>query len=773
MKFTTQAGGMATSMRMRDWLLASAAATALLAPTSAFAQDQADAENLETVEEIVVLGTPGGAGVRKQDASFAITTISDEALELASPKSTAEVFTLVPGVWAESSGGVAGANIDVRGLPGGGDAPFVTISLNGAPIYGTQTLSFLEQSTLFRVDETIQSTEALRGGPNAVFSNGEPGVTLNFRLKEGGEETEGRVKYTTSDYDLQRFDVFLSGKLAEDLYYAVGGFYRSSPGIRDAQFNSEEGHQFTAHITKQFERGKLGFFVRYTDDHGQWYLPQALNSGNDLGEFSQLGNATRFREIQVNSNGGTEVFDFSNGRGWKGFVTGVNFDYEFGDGWFIRDNASFTKGDADTYGLVPGSGAVQASEIIAARGLTGPLETVGQEVIGNDEFIQNYGHWVVLKDIESFTNDLSLSKQIDGHDITVGYYQASWSSDDWWSLGHNTPLHNVQNGDFVAGISCEDVVLTIDPTEDEPEGQCGAFGLRDAGDARVDALYAADSWQITDDFRFDVGVRHEWLDLDFSVDTGPGFPDGTEIQTNEVNDSKWAYTFAGNYDFSDDLGVFARYSKGFNFPNFDRIRDGNSSVNGIKQWEVGLKQSSDFFGLFLTGFYNKNDSFESVLLGDRGSNAFKTRSFGVEVDGRVSYENFNLGIIATLQDAEITDAEDTNIIGNRVLRQPKWQVRFAPSYDVYLGEYSATLYGAAQIVGDRFSQNANDVTLDSYTKVDLGVTFNTPFGLFAQIHADNLTDSKGLTEGDPRISGANNGRAILARSFKFSLGYDF
>ena len=130
------------------------------------------------MDAVVVTGTPGGAGMTKRDASFAITTIEAAAIHQFSPSSTANLLELVPGVWAESSGGVAGANIDVRGLPGGGDAPFVTMSINGAPIYGTETLSFFEQSSIFRVDETIASAEALRGGPNSVFSNGEPGVTM-------------------------------------------------------------------------------------------------------------------------------------------------------------------------------------------------------------------------------------------------------------------------------------------------------------------------------------------------------------------------------------------------------------------------------------------------------------------------------------------------------------------------------------------------------------------------------------------------------------------
>ena len=175
------------------------------------------------------------------------------------------------------------------------------MSINGAPIYGTQTLSFFEQSTIFRIDETVGVIEALRGGPSAVFSNGEAGLTTNFNLKKGTDVTQGRVKYTSSDYSVQRLDAVLSGPISEKFYYMVGGFVRTSPGIRDAEFNAEGGYQITAQLTKVFDKGLVNGFVRLTNDHGQWVLPMALNTGNELGTFAQLGNATRFRILRINT----------------------------------------------------------------------------------------------------------------------------------------------------------------------------------------------------------------------------------------------------------------------------------------------------------------------------------------------------------------------------------------------------------------------------------------------------------------------------------------
>ncbi|MFQ5563477.1 MAG: TonB-dependent receptor [Parvularculaceae bacterium] len=735
---------------------------------------QAMAQDEETAVEdlIVVIGTPGGAGVRRQEASFAITSIEPEEITKFAPKSTADLLKAIPGVWAESSGGVAGANIDVRGLPGGSDAPFVTMAINGSPIYGTEMLSFFEQSSMFRIDETIAGVEGLRGGPNAVFGKGEPGLTVNYNLKEGGEETEGLVKYTTSDYGLQRVDAVMSGKLAEDLYYMVGGYFRSSDGIRDTQFKSEEGHQFTVNLTKLLDRGKVNIFLRETDDHGQWILPMALNTGNDRGEFAQLGNATRFRELQVNANGDTEIFDFAEGRGWDGIVTGGSFEFDLGSGFTLRDRLTYTNGDANTFGFVPSGSPVTVADVTAVTG--NPVVTEGGVTLAGTEFVQTYGHWVVKKDLEAIINDLSINKEFETgglgvHDVTVGYYQATWSADDFWTIGNPIPVHNVANGDSLD-------LTTVTPADIAAAGGDAGFlfGIESAGDARADALYFADSWQVTDLFRLDGGVRHEWINLDYVLDTGPGFPDGVRDLNADLDDNKVAYTIAGNYDLADGLGVFTRYSKGFLFPHFDDIRENNLNVNGVKQLEGGVKFQSDYFDLYGTFYYTKNNDFLSVVGSSVAAEAFKTRSIGVEVEGDVHYGPFSTRVTATIQDAEIRNSSTASNIGNQVLRQPDWQVRFSPAIDFDFGyDLQATLYGAVSLVGERFGDNANTVVLPSYEKVDLGVLVDTPNGLYFQAHADNLNDSHGITEGDPRNPAAPNGRPILGRSFRFSVGFRF
>ena len=735
------------------------------------------------MEKVVVTGTPGGSGIRKKDASFSITTISPRDMDQLSPSSTAAALDLVPGVWSESSGGVAGANIFVRGLPSSGDAPFVTMSINGAPIYGTQTLSFFEQSSIFRIDETVGFTEALRGGPSSVFSNGESGLTTNFNLIKGTDQVLGKVKYTTTGYNQQRIDAVLSGPFSEKLYYMVGGYVTTSPGIRNAEFNSENGVQFTMQLTKVFDKGVINGFARLTNDHGQWILPMALGTGNEPGTFSPLGNATRFRTLRINTQGDSVHYDFSDGRGWKGIVSGLNFDYQLGGGWTARDNLSFTSGNANTLGFVPNGSPMRVTDLLTKIGKTS-ISTIGGKTLTSG-YVQSYGHWVVEKQLESITNDISLTNQVKNHKITLGAFQSFWSSKDFWTLGNHILVQNITNGDVIKDIS--------------PDSVAGSwnYGINESGDARIFAVYAGDSWQATDKLRFDFGARYDFFNLNFTLDAG-AFPDGTTDKIANLDGKNWSGTGAINYAINQNVGIFARGSKGNLFPMFDQIRDGdlynledgeqirdaggnvlsvNGSVkpNSFNQYEVGVKIDQEFYSFFVTGFVNTVEIFDGDVGATRVAALLKTRTIGTEIDAGLNIERFRLNIIATFQDGKITESvKAPTTVDNKIWRQPAVQFRIAPSYDFKFSEnVFGSIYGAYRFVGKRWNDRDNSYQLDSYSKLDAGINITTSGGLTFNLSGDNLNDSQGLTEGDPRDPTSTNGRPILGRSVRFSIGVNF
>jgi iron complex outermembrane receptor protein len=237
----------------------------LVAQSQAMAQEASPlpAQDVQKeIQQVVVTGTASASGTRKIDTSFSITTATEEQLRLAAPSSTADVLKIVPGVYAESTGGQSGANIEVRGFPSGSDSPFVSVQMNGNPIYPVPVLSFFEGSSAFRLDDTIERVEVLRGGPSTIYSVGQPGATMNFIMKEGGDTPEGSLRFSTGTGNLRRVDGVYSGKIADGWYGMIGGFYRTTDGVRDAGFPADDGGQLSASLTRKLDQGKLTVYAR-------------------------------------------------------------------------------------------------------------------------------------------------------------------------------------------------------------------------------------------------------------------------------------------------------------------------------------------------------------------------------------------------------------------------------------------------------------------------------------------------------------------------------
>ena len=290
-------------------------------------------------------------GVKKLEASYNIVTANEEEIRQANPKSTADLLKISPGLWPESTGGQTGANIEIAGFPGGGDAPYFTTQLMGSPLYGMPTMSFFETTSIFRLDDTVRSVEILQGGPSVVFAGGQMGATANFLLKTGSEEPTGSLALTYGDENLWRVDGFSGFKVGEGWYGSVGGFWRTSDGVRDPQFSADEGGQLTATLKRESDAGELILYARYLDDKNQFITPiPVIQRGTR--QFQRLsGLRSAHLDLLQQSHSARAARRLSerrhrtrispNGRGAQMVFLGANYDHEFGNGWSISDKFLF------------------------------------------------------------------------------------------------------------------------------------------------------------------------------------------------------------------------------------------------------------------------------------------------------------------------------------------------------------------------------------------------------------------------------------------------
>ena len=773
------------------------------APADAAPADVAVAED----ELIIVTGTAGG-GISRQDAAFALTTVDSDAIDRIAPTSTADLFRVIPGVSAESSGGQNGANIFVRGYPSGGDAEYVTLQTEGVPFFPPSTLSFLENTQLIRIDETLERIEAVRGGTGALFSSGQPGLTINFVQKKGGRDFAGLAKFSATDFGELRGDAYVSGPLGPNTSFLVGGYYAASDGIRDAEFTAEKGGQISANIVQRFDRGSLLVFGRYLDDRGQWLLPiPVIQDGDKIREFPGFdagtgtfaGRGTRRAVL----NDGTRA-DLADGRGAKLYNFGFNFDYEIADGFTLRDRASYLNGDADTTGLVPAGAAPQtAASFAAGYGTPGSPASIGSlrfvdggGAVAADQQVIQVGFWVVRKDIEALVNDFSLEFQSGNNTLTGGVYYSAYYSDDRWNLGNGQLLTAEPNARRL------DLVLA-DGRQATRDGfaQGSFFNVNASYGGEDVALYAVDEFQFSPEFRVDGGIRWQRHSVDgtlennsFGVDTDNNpatlFNNGTAVLNGTFSSIRYrgeefSWTAGANYEFTPDVGLFARYSRGHAFPFFDNLRDGNRLTQEVDSYEAGLKLSTDFLSAYATVFHNEFSGLTTTVItgGAPIASVGGAKTTGVELEGALRpFGGLAIGFGGTWLDAQyedfFADGGATDLTGNQVQRQPEWQWRVTPSYEAEFGRSKATVFTTIAYTGDRFSDVQNQQTLPSYYKWDAGILVDINERFQLQATVDNINDEIGLTEGNPRVIGAQGAGAILARpilgrSFRFSAGIAF
>src|SRR5687768_8578164 len=237
-------------MRQSNLGLLAAAGTILISMTAAVQAQETNtgsaedtAEGMRSMEEVIVTGTAVQERTRF-DSSVAISTFSSEEIAQQAPASSADLISAVPGFWVESTAGTTQGNVFARGIIQDGGYRYVGLMEDGIPIYPVFELSFYNPDQFVRVDDTIERVEALRGGTAPIFTAGAVGGTVNFVTQSAKDSARGSMKLGFSDYGMYRADVAWSAPLGDDWGIALGGYYRTSDGVRDPGYAADEGGQF-------------------------------------------------------------------------------------------------------------------------------------------------------------------------------------------------------------------------------------------------------------------------------------------------------------------------------------------------------------------------------------------------------------------------------------------------------------------------------------------------------------------------------------------------
>lgn len=812
---------------------------------------------MPTLQTVVVTATPTAAGVKLLNASFSVTTANLSQIHDAMASSAADLLKIVPGLWPEASGGATGANIEIAGFPGGGDAPYVTDQINGTPVYPAPTISFMANSSLIRLDDTVQRVQVVQGGPSVVYSSGQIGATVNYILRHGTPTPEGEIALTVGNEGLYRLDGFYGGPLAHRWYFSVGGFYRESSGIRRSQFPADDGGQLTATLYHTFDTGNLLLWGRELNDKNLFItdIPVAVSpNGENVSAFPGFnpntgtfaGNANRAITVQefpcvtpgAPANGctpGTISADLANGRGSQIHMFGADLNLHIGQ-WALSDNMGYTAGRMPTNALFNNLspetlGSFIAGQISSANGNTsimgatdgspfvsGTATLMNGKTLNPNTQIASLGFWIVDNKIQSFTNEIRLTRELfSGNSLTVGSYFASYSANDSWFLGNNELMLAVPNAPLV------NVTLSTAagcPTASTPGGSCtgyvtqngilgGSFySLLDHYHGRNTAEYLSDQWH-TGPWLFDAEYRVENDVIDGTIENLQSqnldgnpltfYNNGVSVRDGQWTPSTYdhtlgAWSVGANYDFSNRMSAYVRVNAGYHFPSFDDLRSGTPDAQQVKNYEVGFKaQGSTYFAsvtLFHRQFFGV--PFQAFLFnGTQVTYTYGANSNGVDWSGDWRpLPNLQLRLTGDWQDSKYTHfctqfeasgacTPGFSNNGTYLQRQPRLQFRFTPQYTMPTSWGAVTVFTTFTHVDQRYSNPGNQQILPAYNTLDAGIVGDIGSNFVLRVQGTNLTNTIGLTEGNARIltSGISNGfemaRPIFGREIQAQLKYLF
>ncbi len=794
------------------------------AKAGATQQKAADVTQTKTLDQVVVTGTTATGGLKKIETSYSVTTATAEQIKEANPKSTADLLKISPGMWPESSGGQTGANIEIAGFPGGGDAPYFTTQLMGSPLYGMPTLSFYESTSIFRLDDTIDRVEILQGGPSVVFGDGQIGATANFMLKTGTAVPSGSIGVTYGDENLRRVDGFVGFPIANDWYGSVGGFWRTSDGVRDPQFSADKGGQLTATLSHDSDNGTMTLYARHLDDRNQFITPvPVVQTGTDQFSaypgFDPLTDTYYSKAIQhVNlpgyPGGGTDA-DLANGRGTKFSYFGGNFDYDLGNGWRLSDKFLFDGGDVDTNALFSGTNPGSMNDMLytdsasmGAFNLPAGSATAsyvnGGALVDPNQSVIHQGWWYIHKTLKNMSNDFRLSKEIfEGNTLTAGLYLTHYTMDDKWALGNQMLMTNEPNAQPIQ-VSYVDGGQTKYLTDGQGFLDYGGYNIAQHGSATNKAFYLSDMWRIGR-WLIDVSGRIENEDATNNVcnltnvnldgdpntlyDNSVPVCDGTYSKTR-YDKTHPSWTAGVNYELADNMSVYVRGNRGVHFGDFDNALRGNTTgntppVQKIQNFEGGFKYQSDLLYADISIYHRQFDGLtyqptdnQGVPVGDQA--IYGSDSKGVNLAVAITpVENLKVQVVGNYLDGhyshndscfQYTDLNSgttqcVGINGQQLQRQPKVHYMLTPSYRLPFAWGDVTTFVTYTYVGPRTQDQSGLQELGSYHTWDFGIVANVKKSWQIRLQGTNMTNELGLTESNSRIFGSAAGTdgVILAR----------
>lgn len=764
-------------------------------------------EDVLQLQQVIVTGTNPK---KKIESSVAITTMSNRQMEVRAPLNTADMFKAIPGIWVESSGGDGPGNTAVRGLPSTNGYQFMTIMEDGLPVLPAGFGSLPSADQYAKVDATIKNVEAIRGGTAPILAFNSSGAVVNNISYTGGPRQYGKIKFTSGlTQDLYRIEANTGGKIdkADNWEYNVGGFYRTDEGIRPPSFTPNQGGQVKANITRKFKNNNyVRVYGKYLNDKTQFLEPgyYAYNTdkkakalpGFDVFKESIVPSDTKFTVTLP--EGESYSVDLADGYKTKSWYAGLLLHFNTSKNWIINNHFRYQ--------------GTKTRAIYTFVGGAIPYTATQTYFYLNGTQLQNpTGFYTAQSTTDAYVEDnqiidyLDVSKKLGKHSLNLGtgiyiYKIPNSTSKGFVSYSEikAQPKRLLINTNTGNGIT---PLYLLSP----------GGNVKYSGKTVVSSLYASDEFEISNQWRVDVGARFDHVHIDGERGSHTQTPNGYAL-TGEVPFSKdkiyWTVTAGANYKINETIATYARFTRTYNAINIGDLSSLTVDPNRLQNREVymgelGAKYAGSrlsFFGSFVyTNASNMpfNHNIPTANGGSVSQSTFgSSRTYSFELEASyLLIKGLNVRLNTTFQNSKYTKYKfDITAQGvrpdlagksidwsdNDVARIPKVMIQFSADY-----EYKwFNAFANFNEFGKRWSTAADTYELSAFNELNVGIGLKFIKQIELRGWVNNLLNSRGLTEGNTRgdqfldpstlVEGQYLiGRATLPQSFWVSVSYSF
>ncbi|MBL8269068.1 TonB-dependent siderophore receptor, partial [Steroidobacter sp.] len=585
--------------------------------------------------------------------------------------------------------------------------------------YAASTFNGTSRKTMTLDMQGVERVEVLMGPASVLYGSMEPGAVVNLVTKRPLDRFHWEFGAGFGSYDNYRVTTDVGGPLSERIRARLNVAYQDRESFLDywstdklfvapvVAFDLGERTQLIAEAQYSRERAPVGAYVG---------TPAAgLLTANPLGNYR--------RSFFIASPDEPGV-----GMDRKATRVALELNHQFTDTWHGRAAFSHTADDQN------------AGYLLSQGFLNNDYRTLRRYFfIARDSETDNYSYHMDLSG-EFATGPLS-------HKFSVGAEFVHQRGDFRPGRGgFFTTSVDVFNPSYTATLPSP-LVLNGSLLEEESQG-----------------VFVQDRVSLLDRLHLIGGVR--FAEIRTSNTFTPA--GGVAQRPTVVSQNAWPTLFGVLYDVTDSITVFANQSKSF-IPRGGTTQGGASfAPERSVQYELGTKFDIGHTGLngSVALFHVEKPNVLTVDLSNPGFQVplGKVTSKGAElsVQGHLR-PNWSVYASYAYADTEV-ESNTASLDGNQLGHSPGDTFSLMTRYDFQSGVLAGLGVSAStNFVAKRYIDDANNVLLPSYTRVDLGLYYTISERADVSLQLNNLTDEDIFSGSGPNLVELDLPRNFMAR----------